>query len=340
MKAAVTEGKGDVRIVDIAMPEPGPYQCLCRVLACATCSGTDLAIMSARLPWPEQYPAVLGHESVGEIIKVGDRVRYLREGGRCLRPTAVYPGGRTGPYHSIWGGFAEYGLVTDTRALLEDDPGVEPGYAQFQMPLPDDCGLSPAEALMLITLKETAGFVFDMKIGLNDPVVIFGAGTVAMSMCLFARLAGAFPLIVVARRDEPLDYMRRFGAGRTVNNTREDVTAAVREMTGGRGASFVIETTGDKGVMASAFELLSENGRVAPYAVYKDGRGENIDESRLLEAKTGEVATHDHLLALVKMNFFDLNHFYSHVMPFSAVADGFALLKRREAFKVVFEPVS
>jgi len=39
MKTAVTNGDGSISLAEVPMPEPGPYQCLCKMLACAKCSG-------------------------------------------------------------------------------------------------------------------------------------------------------------------------------------------------------------------------------------------------------------------------------------------------------------
>ncbi len=338
MKAAVTEGKGDVKIVEVPIPEPGPYQCLCKTLACATCSGTDMKIIHGKLPWKEEYPAIFGHESVGTVLKTGDKVRYIKKGETYLRPTAVYPGQKFGDFYSIWGGFSEYGLITDLKALLEDNPGTEPGYMQYQMNIPSDVKISPAEAIMLITLKETAGFVADMKISLNKSVAVLGAGPVAMSMCLFAKFFGAFPLIAVARRDEPLENIRRFGVNFTVNNSKENLVEKIREITGGKGVDFIIDTAGDEKLFGEAYNMLAGNGKIAPYATFtKDDALKNLDEMKILRANTGEVPAHNYLLDLVQMNKVNLKDFYSHTMPFSDIEKGFEMLKKREAFKIVFE---
>jgi len=338
MKAAVTEGKGDVKIVDVPVPEPGPYQCLCRMLACATCTGTDLKIIHGKLPWEEKYPAIFGHESVGKVLKTGNKVRYIKEGETYLRPMSVYPGQKFGGYHSIWGGFSEYGLITDMKALLEDNPGTEPDCMQYQMNIPGDIKISPGEAIMLITLKETAGFVADMKITLNNSVAVLGAGPVAMSMCLFAKFFGAFPLIAVARRDEPLEVIRRFGVNFTVNNSKEDMVKKAIELTGGKGVDFIIDTAGDEKLFAEACRMLAGNGKIAPYATFTRADAlEGISESKILKANTGEVPAHNYLLDLVRMNKVNLKDFYSHTMPFSEIGKGFEMLEKREAFKIVFE---
>ncbi len=337
MKVAVTEGRGDIRIKEAPLPEPGPYQCLCKIVACASCSGTDLIIISGKLPWEEKYPAVLGHESVGIVLQTGEKVRNIKKGDMYLRPAAVYPNEKLGNYYSIWGGFAEYGLVTDIRALMEDNPGAEPGYGKDQLNVPLSLNLSPAEAIMLITLKETCGYVFDMGAGLNDPVVVCGAGPVAMAMSFFAKISGVFPLIAVARRDEPLEYMKRFGVNHTINNSRQDMVKEVMDITGGRGARFVIETTGSPEIMLESVKMLSEDGRIAPYATYKEAMPESLDNSKVINPKPGEAVTHNYMMDMVRMGQLDLKSYYSHTMPFRDIEKGFEMLKNKKAFKIVFE---
>lgn len=335
MKAAITDGKGNVWIDEVPIPEPEPYQCLCRILACATCTGTDIKIMYGKLPWKENYPAILGHESIGRVIKKGEKVRYVKEGMMILRPTAVYPGGKLGNYYSIWGGFSEYGLVMDTRAFLEDHPGEDTGYGKFQMEVPSD--IEPADAIMLITLKETAGYVMDMGITLNDSVVVLGAGPVAMSMVLFSKLRGAFPVIAVARRDGPLENIKKFGANYIINNTKEDMVKKVLEITEGKGAKYIIDTAGDEELFQNAFRMLAEDGRISPYAVFPEDAFKKVDGTKILQAKTGEVPAHNYLLDLVRLGKVSLKDFYSHKMPFSEIAKGFEMIKNKEAFKIVFE---
>ena len=178
------------------------------------------------------------------MIETGSKVRAFREGDRYFRPTVTYAGSRHDGYTPITGGFAEYGVITDVRAMQED--GLEPpGYAKFQMNVPADAGLDPGDATMLITLKEVAGFVANLNVTLNQQVVVLGAGSVAMAMVFFAKLRGACPLIAVGRRDPPLAALRRFGVNAAVNTAREAWAARVLDLTAGRGADLVIDTAGD-----------------------------------------------------------------------------------------------
>jgi propanol-preferring alcohol dehydrogenase len=117
---------GPLRLVDRAVPEPGPGELLIRVLCCGVCR-TDLHLAEGDLP-PKAPAMTPGHEVVGEVAAagpgasrfgVGDRVgvawlagtdgscRYCRRGAENLCPASTYTG---------WdrpGGYAEYLTAAD-----------------------------------------------------------------------------------------------------------------------------------------------------------------------------------------------------------------------------------
>ena len=340
MKAAVTDGKGKLWIADVEMPKPGEYQCLCRIHACATCTGTDKRHIAGKLPFPVKYPGILGHESVGTVVETGPAARYLSPGDRVLRPAAVYPEEQLGGLYSCWGGFAEYGLVTDTRALLEDHAEAQPNhYTVYQQKLPADFDVSHPDATMLITLKETATYIANVEARLYTSVAILGCGCVGMSMCRFAKIFGAYPVVVVARRDEQLQCAAGVGADFTVNSTREDVVGRIRDLTSGRGVDRVIDTTGDAQFLLHTLAALSTEGKAAPYACYKtsDTIATTILADKLLQVGPSEERAHEYLIGAVRMGLVKLSDFYSHRMPLDRIVEGFDLLAQKKAFKIVFE---
>lgn len=340
MKAAVTDGKGKVWIDEVPVPEIGNYECLCAIKACATCSGTDLKHIHNKLPWEQNYPGILGHESVGTVTEIGNKVKNIKVGDRFLRPTAVYRGQKLGDYYSLWGGFAEYGLVTDVQALKEDQPDIElNGYMKFQQKIPADITISDLDATSLITLKETASYIISAGITLNRSVLVLGVGSVGICMIRFAKTFGGCPVIAVARRDEPLAYAKKIGANFAINVNKTSLCEEVKKITGENGVDFIIDTTGNKSILEESLKILAPEGKIAPYATYEKGvnvRG-NIDPAKLVLASTGEVIIHQYMLDAVRLSLFNPADFYSHTMPLENIAEGFEMLKRKEAFKIVFE---
>ena len=62
-----------------------------------------------------------------------------------------------------------------------------------------------------------------------------------------------------------------------------------------------------------------------------------LPEGTLLEGKTGEVRTHQWACSAFRHGLLRLNELYSHIMPFAEIVEGFRMIERKEAFKIVFE---
>ena len=98
MKGIVVEKDGTIRLADdIPMPEPGPYEALVKIESCMICNGTDLEIIRGELPEAQAFPTVLGHESAGRVVKIGEKVKaYLIRGARHLPGYDIWPNARVG----------------------------------------------------------------------------------------------------------------------------------------------------------------------------------------------------------------------------------------------------
>ncbi len=128
MRAMLLEAPGEpLRLRDRPPPKPGPGEVLIQVSACGVCR-TDLHILDGELAHP-RLPLIPGHEIVGRIVGLGDRVGEFSLGDRVGVPwlgwtcgTCTYcTSGRenlcdtprfTG--YQIDGGYAEY-AVADAR---------------------------------------------------------------------------------------------------------------------------------------------------------------------------------------------------------------------------------
>jgi propanol-preferring alcohol dehydrogenase len=122
MRAMVLQSVGEpLRAAEVPGPEVGPEGVLIRVRACAVCR-TDLHVVDGELPHPK-LPLILGHQIVGTVEEVGERVERFAPGDRVGVPWLGYTDGecrycRTGREnlcdnarftgYQIDGGYAEY----------------------------------------------------------------------------------------------------------------------------------------------------------------------------------------------------------------------------------------
>lgn len=341
MKAVITDGKGNVRLEDIDMVRHNDYQCLCKINACATCSGTDQKLVNSLFDWADKYPAILGHESMGTVIECGSKVKNFKVGDRVLRPAVALPGTMYGELASWMGGFAEYGLITDIKAMENPDSDIDPfGYTRYQQIIPADCKISDADATMLVMLKEVAGACKGAGIAKGQTVLVLGAGAVAQAMCFFSSHAGA-KVIVAARRAEPLERCIKCGADTAVNLVSDNLEDIVMRETAGKGVDRVMDAAGNVELAVRGANLLADGGGIASYATVEGGAfpKDRISPKgawQMLETPVLECDMHEEVIEMYNRGELAPELFYTHTMDFADFEKGFPMLAAKKAGKIVF----
>ena len=347
MNALVVTAPGQIEIRRVPVPTPGPYQALVKIEACSFCSSTDLKIIDATLPFVRDYPCVLGHESVGIVVELGENVRHFAGGQRVIRPVAAYPGERIGDLASGWGGFAEFGLVTDWRAMVEDlalrADAVNPWFKMHQIVPPE---IPAPDATMLITLKETLSSLAALGDVSGRSVLIIGDGAVGLCFARWAKLLGAVPVVVAGHHDSRLDHARRLGVDLAVNTSGARLSDALSSAGApSAGYDFIIDAVGSGGAIEEAYCILAGGGRLGVYGV-SDHMTAAVDFLRLpvgaamVRMTTDEPGVHEQVLSACRLGTIKLNDFYTHVLPLERAAEGVDLLRRRAALKVVLTMTS
>jgi alcohol dehydrogenase, propanol-preferring len=85
MRAMILDtARAPLQMQAVPLPSPRPDQVLLRVRACGVCR-TDLHVVDGELDRP-RLPLILGHEVVGTIVEVGERVRRFSIGDRVGVP--------------------------------------------------------------------------------------------------------------------------------------------------------------------------------------------------------------------------------------------------------------
>lgn len=185
------------------------------------------------------YPTEFGYENVGQIEEVGSEVTELSAGITVV----TYR-----PHRE------ECIVDLDSRDVLLGD--IIP-----VLPLPDSL---PAEHGVFIPLLGVAfNALLDAQILLTETVVIFGAGVVGLLTLQLALRAGAGRVYVVEPTPSRRDSALRLGAEKVFDpNDDGDISRAVREMTGDKGADVAIEASGNYRALQESIRIVGYNGRV------------------------------------------------------------------------------
>jgi len=341
MKALIVTEQHTLELRDISPPEPGPYEALVKILACAICGTTDRELIKGTQPYNKQYPAVLGHESVGEVVEVGDKVTSFKKGDWVTRATAM-PGGRMrdGVY-SCWGGFAEYGIVSD-RIAREADGEANAKYdytALRQNVVPTTRGAPDlAQATLSISLGETASWIRGAGPLGGKRVCVAGTGIAGLSCALWAKLAGAKAVTVTGRRKVRLDLARDLAADHVVNVKEvDDVAGAIKELNGG-GVDVFCEAVGQKDQLRIAMGCLGKNGVAAIYGVVPEGHYDMDSASFRSNVTVCTPMAEEHLafdwaLNMQQRGVIPTEKLMTHQWPFADAVKAFEQVDRGDVVK-------
>ena len=265
MRAACWMGVRNVEVRDV--PEPAilnEHDAIVRITSTAIC-GSDLHLYNGLVP-TMQKGDVLGHEFMGEVVEVGDRVRTLNVGDRVVVPFPISCGAcsqcRSGLTSACENsnpngwlaeklfGYAAAGIYGYSH-LTGGFAGGQAEYARVPFadvgPLKVPDGMSDEQVLFLSDIIPTGYFGADMAgIEPGDTVAVWGCGPVGQYAIHSARLFGAERIIAIDRFPERLEMARtKAGATDVVNYVDEEsLLSTLKELTGGRGPDRCIDAVG------------------------------------------------------------------------------------------------
>ncbi len=335
IKAVIIEEPNKIRIQEIKKPKIGEYEVLLQMKSCGICNGTDLKIIAGHLSSVNiKYPAVLGHEGVGEVVKVGKKVRTFKIGDLILEPATRVIDKEIG---SAWGHFAEYAVASDYLALLEDDK--QPSSClKSQQIVPKD--IEPEDATILLTLKETLSGLLNFGFKKGMSLVVFGDGPVGCALVKFARLLGATVIIGVGHWDKRLERMKNLGADYVVNEkTNEDFLSDTLQ---GSKIDMVIDAVGKNQIVDKGSRLIRRGGKIGIYGVFiepqlniKMAQWPNNASIQILQWPLGHADIHNRVIEYVRSGAINPKDFYTHIVTMDQIEKGIQLVRTRKALKVV-----
>lgn len=267
--------KGNFVIGEYPIPKMNPHGILMKIELCGVC-GTDIHTWeSDDIGIP--YPISLGHEIVGIVADMGEKVctdyigRPLKIGDRigvipaihchkcyfctiaktpekCIdwKTYGTWPNADKEPHFT--GGFGEYIYIHDPNSVvLKMDTSADRGVFLEPMAV-------VVHAMLHANIKP------------GDTVAVQGVGPIGLLTVACAKISGASRVIAIGRKNRArVQLAKEMGADITVCRTdipnRDDVTSFVKENSlNGYGADVVFNTVGSPEAFAESLEYVRPSG--------------------------------------------------------------------------------
>jgi L-iditol 2-dehydrogenase len=207
--SAVLYGEKDLRIEDRPLPTPGAGEVVVKVMAVGIC-GSDIHYFDhGRIGrYVVESPMILGHESAGEIVAVGEDVDSARIGARV----ALEPGVPDLTCEQCLAG--RYNLCPAVQFFAT--PPVDGSITQyvtirssFAHPVPDGLSFDRAAMAEPVSVGVWASRKADVNAG--DCVLVTGAGPIGLLVAQVARANGAVDMVITDISDYRLGIARELG---------------------------------------------------------------------------------------------------------------------------------
>ncbi len=268
-RAAIAPGLNEPLLVEeVQLRTPEGREVLVQMKASGLCH-TDLSVMEGK--FPIELPAILGHEGAGIVVECGPDVTLVRPGDHVVLNNTPHCGecspclsgktsfcikmiedaGRPSPF--TWRGkpLRSMGACATFSAhtvILEDRLTTIDASVPLESAALVPCGVMTGTGAALNVAKVEAG----------SSVLVFGLGSIGLSVLQASAIAGAKTIIALDLNPAKEAVARQFGATHFINPSiePESVNAQVKAILGGT-ADYAFDCVGHPAIVAQAIALVS-----------------------------------------------------------------------------------
>ncbi|MEP0071179.1 MAG: L-threonine 3-dehydrogenase [Marinomonas sp.] len=240
-------------------PECNHHEVTIKIRKTAIC-GTDMHIYQWD-DWAQNTiptPMTIGHEFIGEVVKIGSSVTELKIGDRVSGEGHITCNQcrncRTGRQHLCRrtigvgvnrnGAFAEY-LVIPANNTIKIPNNISDDIAAILDPLGN---------------AAHAALSFDL---IGKDILITGAGAIGIMAAAIAKHVGARHVVITDINEFRLELAKKMGVTRTVNVTKEPLNSVMDELDINEGFDVGLEISGSSNAFRSMLEGINHGGKIA-----------------------------------------------------------------------------
>ncbi|WP_049970733.1 NAD(P)-dependent alcohol dehydrogenase [Haladaptatus cibarius] len=337
MHVAVLDEPGSLRVEARERPEPDRDEILVNVRQIGICGSDVHYYEHGKIgDYVVESTLVLGHESAGEVVAVGenadedfepgDRIA-LEPGVPCRRCTHCKRG--------------EYNLCPDvTFMATPPDDGAFAEYvawpADFAYRLPDSVSLR--EGALCEPLSVGIHAVRRGNVGVGDSVLVTGCGPIGLLAMEAVRAVGATDVFISDVIPEKLQLAESRGADAVIDVRETEIEGAVAELTDGDGVDVVIEASGAEPAIRSTIDAVRRGGTIVLIGLAQDAEipldtGKIIDNELDLFGSFRYRNTYPAAIELLADGVVDVEGIVDFELGLEEIGDAFERAKERKTVK-------
>ena len=314
----------------------GPDDILVRIAYAGIC-GSDINIIRGheddflKIRPGDRY--ILGHEAAGYVEELGPETKGLKAGDKVALYFNQYCGKcyhcRNGQQQFCEGVRSRAGFFADYASVNE----------QQVYKLPDDTDMRKAALIEPISVVQRGIDLMGLRAGMK--VAVIGGGSIGLLFTQLLRLSGAVQLTVV----EPVEAKRAMalqcGADYVIDPFHEDVVRCSNKITQSRGFDVVVESSGVRSTIQTAYDIMGRGGVLELFASYGTGAVYelNLPSFFIKEAKIVGVFQSPYMYprALELFRRLNLDAFLDHIYQPEQWKEAFDIRMEGGPQKVMFE---
>lgn len=319
MKYIVCEKPFEFQLREKEIPKRKEGEVLLKIKRIGIC-GTDIHAYGGNQPFFE-YPRILGHELAAEYID-GDA-----EGYKAGDKATLIPYFHCGKCVACKRGLTNC-CVNITVFGVHIDGGMSEYISIPKEYLINGSGLSYDQLALVEPLSIAYHGIKRADVTAQDTVLIMGAGPIGIGLMQFAKIAGA-KVIAMDINDFRLQFCKEeIGVDALLNPMNEDVITKLKEITDGDMPNVVIDATGNRSVINSAFNYLAHGGR---YVLVGLQKGEisfihpdfHKRESTLMSSRNATREDFDSVVSYLKSGKINSEKYITHRTKFNEMINVF-----------------
>lgn len=324
--AVYMQGTNNMVTKEVPVPAPGANEVLIRIKVVGICGSDIHYYQHGRIGnFIVNGDFILGHESAGEVVEIGEEVKNLKVGDRV----ALEPGKTCGKCKYCKEG--KYNLCSHVEFFAT--PPFHGVFTNFVVQpedmcfkLPDNVSFMEGALVEPLAVGLHASGMGEVKLG--DTVVIFGAGCIGLVTLLSCKARGASNVYVVDVLENRLETARKLGADDVINAKECNVIKRIEELTDSQGASVVIETAGAEITVKNTADVVSRGGTIVLVGMTpKDETCFNFMELMGKEAQIKTIFRYRNLypvaISAISSGAINVKNIVSHEFDFDSIKDAF-----------------